>query len=142
MTHMTGTNQRLDPTLTASFRNRMTGELPNEPASQAPGDSGATQHLIWAGGSGPTTRGPERYIASSRLVPFELHPLVDGPVRAGSNGRLVTTASATSTSLRLLPRALARNMSNAACSVIPCLSIRIPLARSVTALRPNAPSKA
>jgi hypothetical protein len=37
-THITGRNQRLDPTLTANFRNRMTRELPNPPWSQALGD--------------------------------------------------------------------------------------------------------
>jgi hypothetical protein len=32
-THMTGTNQRLDPTLTASFRNHMTERYPTSRAA-------------------------------------------------------------------------------------------------------------
>ena len=48
-THMTGTNQRLDPTLPENFRIRMIWDLPNLPASHASGDCDASVGRIGDG---------------------------------------------------------------------------------------------
>jgi hypothetical protein len=60
-THMTGTNQRLDPTLTASFRNHISRALPNWPrrmrrVSQHPDEHRPERPILLAVDQQPSAR--------------------------------------------------------------------------------------
>ena len=67
-THTTGTNQRLDPTLTASFRNHIGRVVPNRPASHACTRTSSATGRLGGRESGSGSQGQEADGESSWTV--------------------------------------------------------------------------